>query len=343
MRENDDKIKDLEDYLAVTQKSPKLDKVSLRLRVLINHYNGVSNKENADQHNISVKSISRWVDRYENDGRFNLIDGDHPGRKFKIDEKQSEKIKKALEKNPLELELGYSLWNGTLLKRYINDEFGIEVSKSTCDKLLKNSNTLYKASNYDAKENKGLADIIDSLINEYESRQDYSVWYFDTYYLDRYILKKIVLKTEDIDDEIDTIPKGNDYTYGKYILYGCYNAKSEMDPFLYGIKNHRNKESKKNFLEFINEFVEMERQELKEDIKLIIVLGSNNIFKCLIEENIYEDSGVEVIFTPKNLSNVNKINFIWDELKKNKFSIKGKSSEQIEEEFEKIVGGYIIK
>ncbi|MBK5241688.1 helix-turn-helix domain-containing protein [Clostridium sp.] len=369
MRKNDDILKDLEDYLSDTEKSVKYNKLSKRLRVLINYYKGVSNKDNAEEHKVSIRTISRWVNRYDIGGRYEIINYDYSGRMPKMDEKQKEKIEKALKRNPLKLGLGYSIWNGSLLKRYINGKLGIEVSKIYCDKLLSDSDTLYKVNNYDAEKNKRLTKITNDLINEYENNEYYSVWHFDTYYLGRRILKNL-RKSEEIDKseviyhrgkrvlknlfkkseeiekvkkidkseevkkikEIEIMLRGNDiHTYSKYILYGFYNVK---ELFEYDIKNHINKEI---FIDTINEFVDDKKQNLKEDIKLIIVLKSNNIFKSLIEENTYYKNGVEVIFLPKKFLCADRINLVWDEIERNNFTIKGKSENEISDEFESLI------
>lgn len=337
MRENAEKVKDLEDYLVKIQRSADSDKLSKRIKVLINYYKGVSNKVNAGEYKISERTINRWVNKYESGNRYTIISDEHNGRTPKIEDKQKDKIEKDLEKNPLKLGLNYSIWNGTLLKRYIKDKLDIELSKIYCEKLLNASNTIYKASNYDAKKSPKLVNNIKDLINEYENNKNYSVWYFDTYYLGRNVIKE--MKPKYIDEikskaeEIEEMLRGNaDNEYRRYNVYGFFNIK---EPLEYDIKNNINKE---NFIGILKEFVDGKKQELKEDIKLLIVLPSNNIFKTIInEEKLFKDIEVKIFFIPKNLIKANKINAVWDKIHKNNFSIKGKLRKEIHNEFESFI------
>lgn len=346
MRKDDEKIKELEEYLTKTQKSAKLDKLSERIRVLINYYKGMSNSDNAKEHNISIRTINRWVNRYKK-GQNHISNYDYTGRIPKINEEQIEEIETALENNPLKLGLNYSIWNGSLLKRYIKNLLNIEVSKIYCENLLSNSKTIFKASNYDASKNNELIKIINELIMEYESDSNYSVWYFDTYYFGRNILKDMNItkkeedednkkKKEDKDDpkkkeeELERMLKGNDiYKYEKYIIYGFYNLEAEW-PFEYDIKSNINKET---FIDIVKEFVNGKKQELNENTKVMLIMESNNVFKSIMTKDIE----AKVIFLPKNLANINKINSVWNKIRKSSFSIIEKPSRRIQDEFEILI------
>ncbi len=329
MIKNNDKILDLEKYLADTTKNSNLEKLSKRLRVLISYYKGVSNEANAAEHSISTRTIQRWVKKYETGGKYNVVSEDYAGRIPKINEKQKSRIESDLKINPLELGLDYSIWNGRLLKRYINDVFGIQVSKIYCEKVLNESSTIYKSNNYDAKKNKNLEKITKNLINVYEKKDGYSVWYFDTYYLGRSKLKELI---EPEVDEIDAMIRGNDiYTYQKYILYGFYNNE-EMGDIEYSLENNINK---KTFINIMKEFVTRRKQELGNNISLLIILESNNIFKSIINTKKFSsDTEVKILFLPKNLMHLNRINLIWDNVRRFGYTVEGKSSSQIKEEVE---------
>jgi hypothetical protein len=288
------------------------------------------------------------VNRYESHGKNYLINDDcQSGPKPKINDKQKEEIQDALKKNPLKLGLGYSIWNGILLRKYINSIFGIDMSKIYCDKLLETSDTIYKSSNYDAGKNKELVKLINNSINEYKDNQNYSVWYFDTYYLGKNLLEEPIKKfkskeKKEKSEEIEKILRGNDINiYKKYILYGFYNELYNGEElFQYDIKNHitkKNNGHRENFINVIKEFIDCKKQEFKENVKLVIILSSNNIFKTLIDKDICENMGVEVMFLPKNLLNINKINEIWNKIHESNFTVKGKVNRQIQDEFDSII------
>lgn len=338
MKKDDKRIKELEEHLSKTEKSARLYKLSERIRVLINYYKGMNNSDNAKKHNISIRTINRWVNRYEEKGKDYIGNEDYTGRIPKINEEQIEEIEILLENNPLKLGLNYSIWNGSLLKRYIKNTLNIEVSKIYCENILSKSKTIFKASNYDVRKNNELIKIINELITEYESNSNYSVWYFDTYYLGRNILKDINItkKEEDKDDikkkeeELEIMLKGNNiYMYEKYIIYGFCNLEAE-EPFEYDIKSNINKET---FIDIVKEFVNGKKQELNENTKVMLIMESNNVFKSIMTQDIE----VKVIFLPKSLANINKNNLVWDKIYKSSFNIMEKPSRQIQDEFEILI------
>jgi len=70
----------------------------IRLKALLAYYRHSSClKQIASHFDLSVKSLKRWIKRYESDGLENLSDRDRKGRPCQLTDEQKELLKAALE------------------------------------------------------------------------------------------------------------------------------------------------------------------------------------------------------------------------------------------------------
>lgn len=113
----------------------KRAKVALRLRAVAMAQEGEPGAEIADQLGTSLRSVDRWVRRYNAEGVHGLLDRPRPGQPTKLTREQEAALCQHLSDGPADDD-PRSVWHGRDLQRIIEQEFGVLYSLSGIYQLL---------------------------------------------------------------------------------------------------------------------------------------------------------------------------------------------------------------
>lgn len=117
----------------VEEKTP-----ALRLVTAIAHKHGVTQTELAHWFGIERKTIYNWLSRVEHlDDDSTIRDARRPGRPRKLSNYQLETLDETLNGTPEAVGVDAPTWTTTLVKRFIRDRFGIDYSRSSCRRLMR--------------------------------------------------------------------------------------------------------------------------------------------------------------------------------------------------------------
>lgn len=108
-----------------------------RLHAILMVAQGMSCREVAELLGDAPRTVAYWVSRFESEGLSGLADADRPGRRCRLDEQQIELIEKALRSHPSEYALTGNLWDGKLLSRFIEQQFGVDLGVRQCQRLFR--------------------------------------------------------------------------------------------------------------------------------------------------------------------------------------------------------------
>lgn len=94
---------------------------------------GLSSSEVARIFDDSPRAVAYWVKRFKQSGLAGLEEEARPGRPSKLNSEQMEKLQKYLKRSAMKS----SPIKAKALSLYIMEEFGIELTKSQCWRILK--------------------------------------------------------------------------------------------------------------------------------------------------------------------------------------------------------------
>jgi transposase len=83
-----------------------------------------------------VRTIQRWVKRFEQHGLEGLREGERPGRPRSLDEKQWKALSRDLRRNPREFGLEQNLWDGKILGEHIRARYGVTLGVRQCQRVF---------------------------------------------------------------------------------------------------------------------------------------------------------------------------------------------------------------
>ena len=83
-----------------------------------------------------LRSVQRWVRRFQQSGAEGLVDVPHSGRPPSLDETQMRQLRLAIASHPQALGHTGTAWNGEILRLEILQRFGVAHSKRHCARLL---------------------------------------------------------------------------------------------------------------------------------------------------------------------------------------------------------------
>lgn len=98
-----------------------------RVLVAISHKLGDSNKDLAERHHVSRKTIRNWLDRFE-DQPLDQAPYDDPrsGRPSKLTDEEREEFFEHLHQSPDEFGFDRQVWSPVLVHHHLDHEFGVE-------------------------------------------------------------------------------------------------------------------------------------------------------------------------------------------------------------------------
>lgn len=134
-------VTDLQRALEAVDKS----KPTRRLVAAIAYKNGVSQTELADWFDVRRRTIHRWFERIETGPLDRAIhDGDRPGRPRKLDESELAQVRETLRSSPGATGYDAATWTPDLLRRHLETTFGVEYSRPSCRRLMRESGLRYR-------------------------------------------------------------------------------------------------------------------------------------------------------------------------------------------------------
>ena len=108
-----------------------------RLHAVLMVAQGMSCRKVAQLLGDAPRSVAYWVSSFESVGLSGLADADRPGRPSRLDEQQIKLIEKALRATPSQYGLTSNLWDGKLLSRFIEQQFGVDLGVRQCQRLFR--------------------------------------------------------------------------------------------------------------------------------------------------------------------------------------------------------------
>lgn len=84
----------------------------------------------------NVRTVQRWVARFEQNGLEGLREVERPGRPRSLDEKQWKALARDLRRNPREFGLEQNLWDGKILGEHIRLRYGVKLGVRQCQRIF---------------------------------------------------------------------------------------------------------------------------------------------------------------------------------------------------------------
>lgn len=108
-----------------------------RLHGVLPVANGYRCGEVADWFGEDLRTIQRWVRRFETRGFEGLRDGERPGRPRMLDAKQWTRLARDLRKSPRAFGPVQNLWDGKVLAEHLHRHYGVTLGVRQCQRLFK--------------------------------------------------------------------------------------------------------------------------------------------------------------------------------------------------------------
>jgi transposase len=121
-----------------------------RILAAISYKDGVSKQTLADRHDVSLKTIYSWMDRFspESLGGTTIAqaatDADRPGRPRRLTNSQQSRLEQQLHEPPSETGIDAPAWTPALLQQHLRDTFNVEYSRPSCRRLMKEAGLSYQ-------------------------------------------------------------------------------------------------------------------------------------------------------------------------------------------------------
>jgi transposase len=126
---------------------------ALRLVAAIAYKHGVTQSELAEWFDVERKTIYNWFTRFEEEGLESAIrDKKRTGRPRKLTDEQLEELEVTLQHRPTAVGFDAPAWTTELLQAYIRERFGIDYSRSSCRRLLKEAGLRHRTARNAAAE-----------------------------------------------------------------------------------------------------------------------------------------------------------------------------------------------
>lgn len=115
-----------------------------RLIAAIAYKHGVTQSDLADWFDVERKTIYNWLTRLEDrDFESAVRDRERPGRPRKLSTEKLSDLEEILHRPPTEAGYDRPAWTTELVQRFIQDRFGIDYSRPSCRRLMKEAGLRY--------------------------------------------------------------------------------------------------------------------------------------------------------------------------------------------------------
>ncbi|MEK3719246.1 helix-turn-helix domain-containing protein [Paenibacillus sp. FSL H8-0034] len=164
------------------------ERYRVKLRAVLFKHKGLSNKQIADELNVSTETIRRWILTFNDQGHQALREKNRSGRPSSLAPKQEEKIISFLEKHPVSKGYHGSRWSIKMVQDTVLKKFNVHLSKSSAHRLLSH-NRVESRNTVTKGEQRGIRrDFEKRFIElEHERRAGDDCWYVHRLYLGRFL------------------------------------------------------------------------------------------------------------------------------------------------------------
>lgn len=118
--------------------------LEVRYRAAMAVMDGMPIVDVAAAYGVNRKTVTRWVARFENDGRWGLDRKDGSGRPRLLEELSEDELRRIVLRGALAFGYETDLWTVARLRRVFADEFGIQLSKNTVWRRLRDAGLTYQ-------------------------------------------------------------------------------------------------------------------------------------------------------------------------------------------------------
>jgi len=108
-----------------------------RLDLVLLAVSDIPVKQIASLYNESPTTISYWTKKVVKEGVKSLREGDHTGRKPRLNETQLKQIDKDLCISPEDFGYDIVSWDGIILSKHVADHYGIELQVRQCQRIIR--------------------------------------------------------------------------------------------------------------------------------------------------------------------------------------------------------------
>jgi transposase len=120
-------------------------KATQRLTAAIAYKNGVTQTELAEWYGVERRTIYSWLDRLDGGPIEEAVtDDERGGRPRKLDDSERARLERALLEPPTEAGYEAGSWTPTLVRRYVDDRFGVSYSRPSCRRLMREAGLRYQ-------------------------------------------------------------------------------------------------------------------------------------------------------------------------------------------------------
>jgi transposase len=85
----------------------------------------------------SPRAVEYWINRFESRGLAGLVEGERPGRPGRLTAAQIDAIGAVLRKEPRDVGLAGTLWDGKTLSAFARKRFGVTLGVRQCQRLFR--------------------------------------------------------------------------------------------------------------------------------------------------------------------------------------------------------------
>ena len=124
--------------IAIRQEIERTDesRYDHRLHGVLLVANGRSCGEVAGLFGEDLRTVQRWVRRFESRGFDGLREGERPGRPRMLDARAWQRLARDLRKNPRSFGHAQNLWDGKILSEHLRGRYGVSLGVRQCQRLF---------------------------------------------------------------------------------------------------------------------------------------------------------------------------------------------------------------
>jgi len=98
---------------------------------------GMSARQAALWLDEGLRTVQRWVNRFEDRGFAGLREGERPGRPRRLGARQWQRLGADLRRSPREFGFAQNLWDGQLLSEHLRRHYAIKLGVRQCQRLFR--------------------------------------------------------------------------------------------------------------------------------------------------------------------------------------------------------------
>ena len=112
------------------------EKENLRLRVVRRTEAGIHPEDLAQDLDINRRTVYRWLEKYHYGGEGALKAEPRPGREPKLNALKMTQVARMIrDRNPLQLNFTFALWNRAMVRELVRRELGVRLSETSVGRV----------------------------------------------------------------------------------------------------------------------------------------------------------------------------------------------------------------